>query len=606
LNKPSKSDFVTITYKCYFPSNEIILDYYEDKPIKSYIDNLRLPKGIIHSIKNMRLGETSRITLQPKYGFRRVEPSIENFEKYIDTQYLKRDSDTFPNQVELLEKMKKTPIIYEVTLIDFLQIYDISGKKNLMKYVINKGDGVTKPSEGNEIIFNFKLFFNDECVYVKENQKFILDSHNFNEAERTIFKSLKKGEIAKIEILNSYFQEIIKQGYISEIFNGCYQNSLNLENKSRIIVEVELIKFKQNITYLNHKNKDYKIKTLNKGIGNVCPWKNSLNLLCITVHINGNLFYSDNKLNSPEELIQKLKDFKNNIKTIKNYDKNLQNIIEGYLQKGYLGDKIEYLVHDSLIQNFPCVFFSEIVPKMKLLETLNITFTDKMDYLNIGNQEIINDTELKEYSITITLLNFLERPSLFNKIYSEETQLKKLMEYKSRANFFFSKSILNKSKKINKYLVDEYLKYSNLERGVNKLTQNQSDFNQINLLQNDPLSVVQQNIHTEMKKINSNLILIYFKMKKYKKCDEYIQIFFILFDKEQKDEKILYFKYKILKEGFKFFDQAKLFIEKLIECHPESRNLPEYTLELNEMNKKISENLKQKNNFVKKMFKFEN
>jgi len=109
-----------------------------------------------------------------------------------------------------------------------------------------------------------------------------------------------------------------------------------------------------------------------------------------------------------------------------------------------------------------------------------------------------------------------------------------------------------------------------------------------------------------MKKINSNLILIYFKMNKYKRCDEYIQNFFVLFDKEQKDEKILYFKFKLLKEGFKFYDKAKIFIEKLIECHPKSSNLNEYNLELNDLNQKISENLKQKNNLVKKMFKFDN
>lgn len=554
----------------------------------------------------MRLGETSRITLQPKYGFRKVEPNYENFSKYIDTKIIQRDTNTFPNLNHLFEKMKNTPIIYEITLIDFLQIYDISGKQNLMKYIIRKGEGITKPCEGSEIIFDFKLFINDEIHLKKENQKFILDCQNFSDAERIIFKSLKKGEIAKIEILNSYFQEILKEGYIGEIIQECYKNSFSLPNTKRIIIEVELIKFKQNITFINHKKKDYKITTLNKGIGNVCPWKNSLNLLCITIDINGKIFYSDNKHYCAEELINKLKDLKTNIKAIKNYEKNLQIIVEDFLNKGYLGDKIEYLVHDSLIQNFPSIFFSEIVPKMKLLETLKITFTDKMDYLYIGNQEIINDSESKEYNITITLLNFLERPSIFNKIYSHEIQFRKLMEYKSKANFFFSKSLLTKSKKINKYLVDEYLKYSNLERGINKLTQNQSDFNEIILLQNTPLNSIQENIHSEMKKINSNLILIYFKMNKYKRCDEYIQNFFILFDKEQKDEKILYFKFKLLKEGFKFYDKAKIFIEKLIECHPKSSNLNEYNLELNDLNQKISENLKQKNNLVKKMFKFDN
>jgi len=313
---------------------------------------------------------------------------------------------------------------------------------------------------------------------------------------------------------------------------------------------------------------------------------------------------------------------KKKVKEVKNFEKNLNFIIEGFIKNGFFlekenSDDLSSLfkdfsigsVYDPLLQNFPSVFYNEIIPKLKFLETIKVNFNSKIDYLKIKDKEILQDDIAKDYEVFLTLISFNENPSIFNSNINKEEQLKNLLEYKSTANFFFTKSLFTKSKKLNKYLVTEYIKQVNLEKGKNKLTHNLRDFKNIDLHTGILEKTDDNNEHkifNEMKKVFSNLITIYYKMKKYKKCDEVITNNFIFFDQEQKDEKILYIKYKVLLEGFDKFDESKNFIEKILNLYSGSSKMAsQYKLDLENLERKITEGKKKKNVMIKKMFKFE-
>ena len=71
VDKPSKLDFIKINYEVYFKDNKenpII----EKNQINNYLNKIVLPYGIVKAITFMRKGEMSIITLEPKYGFRKV------------------------------------------------------------------------------------------------------------------------------------------------------------------------------------------------------------------------------------------------------------------------------------------------------------------------------------------------------------------------------------------------------------------------------------------------------------------------------------------------------------------------------------------------------
>ena len=128
VDKPSKFDYVDINYKAYFKdTNEIIINSTDDK---EYLYNIVLPYGIVKAIKFMRKGERARIILEPKYGFRKVEK--EKIGRYLDITKI----DKKINIDELYEKITKNTLVYEVELKEFIKMYDLTGRRNLMKRIM--------------------------------------------------------------------------------------------------------------------------------------------------------------------------------------------------------------------------------------------------------------------------------------------------------------------------------------------------------------------------------------------------------------------------------------------------------------------------------------
>lgn len=190
-DKPSKYDHLHIKYKCYFKEdNSLIIDKTE---LKDYMFKIRLPLGITKAIKCMRKGEESLVKLEPKYGFKKVD--FEDFNRFCETEKIYKDKENASNEnyiKDLFEKMKKNTIMYEIELIDYIKMFDLTGEKNLLKRILNDGIGVDKPYSDNEVIINLKLIKNGENIVEIQNIDTRLNEEVFTNAECVIIKSMKK------------------------------------------------------------------------------------------------------------------------------------------------------------------------------------------------------------------------------------------------------------------------------------------------------------------------------------------------------------------------------------------------------------------------------
>jgi len=359
----------------------------------------------------------------------------------------------------------------------------------------------------------------------------------------------------------------------------------------RITYEIELVKLKNNKSFNSYKNTiAYEKTTLCKGIGNICPWNRSSIKFLMKLKVNQKEIYCDDfrELKISEiQFCRRIKDIKKIIKTKKDYLYNIQFLIDNLIKENLL---IDTSIYDPLKGNLPDLIF-EILKTMRILQVENLKFTlesakaknEFLNLLSINRKETNTNTntntniqidfaasdEFKNkdltFDVTLCLLNFQENFSIFNKniiLLDNKAKIAKLLEYKGEANFYFGKALMKKAKKINKFLVTEYTKYINVDNSYKTsdlLVRNQDDFVKPKLKFDFLLRKTEKNaeiteaneliginpnntdnedllfegkFYFEMKKVFSNLILIYFKLEKLKKCQEYIELFMHVFTHE--------------------------------------------------------------------------
>ena len=209
VEKPSKYDFITIKYQCYFldqPDEKII----ELNEVKNYLNKIKLPYGIVKAISFMRKNEKSIVTLETKYGFRKVE--FENIGRYLEIDKLKfKDED---NLKILYEKLKKNTLIYEIELIDMIKIYDLTGKRNLLKRILKLSDkkkDTSTPNNDCDIKINYIIYKNNIKILELNNIETKLNENQLTVIDIYIIKSMKKREKCIVEIERNYFKEIMNK-----------------------------------------------------------------------------------------------------------------------------------------------------------------------------------------------------------------------------------------------------------------------------------------------------------------------------------------------------------------------------------------------------------
>ena len=642
LDKPSKHDFLHIKYKCYFKEDKNII--IENSELSDYMYKIKLPLGITKAIKCMRKGEESIIKLEPKYGFKKV--NFDDLNRFCEIDKIKINLNINKDEYIkcLFDKMQKNTLIYEIILINYVKLFDLSGNKNLMKRIINEGIGLDKPYTDSEIIINIKLIQNGEKIIELENVKSKLNEEFFTYAECVIIKSMKKKEKCFIEIKRDFFIENLNNcnkekniiyNYLKE--KNIINNILDLNDKEykRYQYEIELIKFKNNISTIYYKDKEYTKEIISKGIGNCSPFRDALIMMPFSVKINNKLIYSDFELvgyKNENDFFQKIKIIKKKIKQIPSYEEKAQFLIEDELNK----ENLKFNIYDKLTQNFPNVFRKEILQTLKPLSIfklyfeLNKNIKDELEQnyfifinkdLNFFKNELskVNQDKIN-IEFTACLLNFEDYINVFNNNLIED-KVEKISEYKNISNNFFSQGYLHKAKKIYKNLTKNYLKHLSLgTANKEKIGFNKKEVKNINYISDIKDNVIndeenkfddnikeitmsknfEKNIDEYMKKIFRNLIVVLYKLNLKEECLKYCNIFLRLY---LNDEKIYYFLFVINKERGNF-NICKTILEKMIELYNKDENkLKEYKVELDKIQNILNKNKTEHNNYMKKMMK---
>ena len=642
LDKPSKHDFLHIKYKCYFKEDKNII--IENSELSDYMYKIKLPLGITKAIKCMRKGEESIIKLEPKYGFKKV--NFDDLNRFCEIDKIKINLNINKDEYIkcLFDKMQKNTLIYEIILINYVKLFDLTGNKNLLKRIINEGIGLDKPYTDSEIIINIKLIQNGEKIIELENVKSKLNEEFFTYAECVIIKSMKKKEKCFIEIKRDFFIENLNNcnkekniiyNYLKE--KNIINNILDLNDKEykRYQYEIELIKFKNNISTIYYKDKEYTKEIISKGIGNCSPFRDALIMMPFSVKINNKLIYSDFELvgyKNENDFFQKIKIIKKKIKQIPSYEEKAQFLIEDELNK----ENLKFNIYDKLTQNFPNVFRKEILQTLKPLSIfklyfgLNKNIKDELEQnyfifinkdLNFFKNELSKEKQDKiNIEFTACLLNFEDYINVFNNNLIED-KVEKISEYKNISNNFFSQGYLHKAKKIYKNLTKNYLKHLSLgTANKEKIGFNKKEVKNINYISDIKDNVVndeenkfddnikeitmsknfEKNIDEYMKKIFRNLIVVLYKLNLKEECLKYCNIFLRLY---LNDEKIYYFLFVINKERGNF-NICKTILEKMIELYNKDENkLKEYKGELDQIQNILNKNKTEHNNYMKKMMK---
>ena len=642
LDKPSKHDFLHIKYKCYFKEDKNII--IENSELSDYMYKIKLPLGITKAIKCMRKGEESIIKLEPKYGFKKV--NFDDLNRFCEIDKIKINLNINKDEYIkcLFDKMQKNTLIYEIILINYVKLFDLTGNKNLMKRIINEGIGLDKPYTDSEIIINIKLIQNGEKIIELENVKSKLNEEFFTYAECVIIKSMKKKEKCFIEIKRDFFIENLNNcnkekniiyNYLKE--KNIINNILDLNDKEykRYQYEIELIKFKNNISTIYYKDKEYTKEIISKGIGNCSPFRDALIMMPFSVKINNKLIYSDFELvgyKNENDFFQKIKIIKKKIKQIPSYEEKAQFLIEDELNK----ENLKFNIYDKLTQNFPNVFRKEILQTLKPLSIfklyfeLNKNIKDELEQnyfifinkdLNFFKNELSKEKQDKiNIEFTACLLNFEDYINVFNNNLIED-KVEKISEYKNISNNFFSQGYLHKAKKIYKNLTKNYLKHLSLgTANKEKIGFNKKEVKNINYISDIKDNVVndeenkfddnikeitmsknfEKNIDEYMKKIFRNLIVVLYKLNLKEECLKYCNIFLRLY---LNDEKVYYFLFVINKERGNF-NICKTILEKMIELYNKDENkLKEYKGELDQIQNILNKNKTEHNNYMKKMMK---
>ena len=630
VDKPSKFDYVTMKYKCYFkPDNidfiispmDVVINpkdkemIIEESEIKGYIFRVLLPYGVVKAISFMRKKEVARIVLEPKYGFRKVE--YEKFGRYIE---MNKISDKLGLDMETLyEKMKTSTLIYEIELIDFVKIYDLTGNRNLMKRILTNAppNKLNRPMQDNEIKLHIKLLNKDTTIaeYESKDDFLILNDKNFTDAELTLIKSMKKGEQSSSDIAFSFFKECYEanpNSIINKQISETKFKEIESSEGRRLIYQVTLINMKNCYWSYYYKEKEYVKKTFIKGIGNISPWKDSLIMLMSHIEIDGNVVYSNvPKEYTLESFRMKIKELKKKIQAIPFYEQQTQFIVDSEIKKI---ENFDFPIYDPMERNFPVIYRREIVQSMKPLCFVSLTFTiEKDNYeenyfcpdpsFDLSSYVSFSDDPNKRYNVVYTccLINFEEYLFVLNnKLITDKAE--KLNRYKEISNNYFSKGFLHKAKKIYKKLSDSYIKFINLgmpNQGISfnavGTKESEIDISKANNYDKD--------VDEVMRKVMSNLVVVLYRMKRKALCEKYISEFLRLYIK---DEKIMYYKFKV-NEDKGFFEEAEKALNELIafleQENKSNDNIAMYKNELTKIKKRIESDHKKQDNYMKKMMK---
>lgn len=615
FDKPSRDDFIEFTFKCYFEGDSDLLYQSKGDTVREFIKRISyIPESLKKAIYSMRREECSKITIQPKYAYKKVSRKEKEFTQ-LKQSLICGGNDLLLGSIlneESIEKFRYKPIVYEFFLKDFRAYFDLTGENQMMKFIVQKGEGVCKPSSTDTVSFEVTIYIDSlslgQMVFTK------IRLSEFPEEERTIIKSMKKNEESNTEISPRLATRLffLNEGKTESILLRAIQNALKgLDSRAdlsiplrpdyfldkRIFYVLTLTDFLEIDEEVTLAGKKLVKNTLLKGIGKICPWSDYICSVLIRISNESHepLFCNYDEGLFTEGLISTLQE---NVIKVKNYDKEIQFIAEKVfndfmadLEESLRGTVHRKAVFDSSSFLLPGFLF-DLIKTMKIYETLEVLYDSALNgsidflALDITREESIFSNLQGRIRFKVTLLNFQQSLNVFSpSIQDDSTRLERLLDYKAHANFFFRRGLLSRSVSVNRHIVDELIRQITLKEKHVEIC--------VDLTK--PGKLVD-----ELAKVHGNLVLCMYKTGgfEYKEIETYIEHYFKIFGD---GEKVLFIYYCILMKKTDY-NRAKAMIEKLTKMKPQEEK---YLKELELVNAEIEKSRANKAKLVKKMFDLE-
>ena len=303
LYKPKDVDNVLINcFGYYFNENK------EKKELKNFcefkgekeinLENKILPRSLALCIQSMRVNEFSIFKIKFNYIFRFLDS-----DKKADNIY----SNLIPNEFfdeNFRKKNSNEKIFFEVKLINYFRIINITKIGEKRKKIISKEKTNAKPNESDIIIYNIKCLYKNDTIYEYNNRKIELD------------KAFNNKEIFDIElylIKNSYLNEkncfLIDFKYLSEKYkkflddfpqflksnlqNLNLNDTINNNNTVEFYLEIINIEHYDYVYKYKNKNNTYaKSKILYEGFGLACPDEEMFVKFKFQLKIDGEMIFN--------------------------------------------------------------------------------------------------------------------------------------------------------------------------------------------------------------------------------------------------------------------------------------------------------------------------
>ena len=618
LYKPKETDNIIINCFSYYYNEKKekidIKNFCEFKEKEINLGNKILPRSLALCIESMRINEISIFKIKFNYIFRFLDTDKKSDKIYTNIIPKELFDDNFR------KKNFNEKVFFEVKLINYFRIIDITKNGEIKKKIISKDNDINNsnkiPKESDIVSFNIKCIYKNQEIYEYINKILELDKAFYNkeifDIELYLIKNSKLGEKNCFLIDMDYLSQKYKK-YLEnypqflksnlQILNNDNNNYIDNNNIVEIFLEILNIEHYNYIyKYKNNYNTFAKSKILYEGFGLACPDEEMFVKFKFQLKLDGEIKYNSfpNIINFEKEY------FSEKNKEVLNEVINWRNKINEEFDIKYLDQEIDYIKSEKIYEklNFENIVsldmndysFASVIRKtlctMKRNE-IKYVKCNYIDYIKYDEFEMY-DIKNKNIEIYIHLYDFREMP-LFGK-YSYEDKLKIITYYKNIADECFKKSKITgigymfRAMKIYNKLMH---RFSGGDVFGHDREAAEDYLKKINKELYDKLFNIRINIY-------NNLCVTLLKLEKNNSCYLISKQILNLFDNNNIKALYLNGKASFL---LKYYEEAIDIFKKIKILQPDNKDI-DNDIKLAE--EKYKENISIQNNLYKKMFKGNN
>ena len=611
LYKPKEIDNIIIYCNAYYYNEQN-----EKKELKNFcefngkkeinLENKILPRSLALCIQSMRINEFSIFKIKFNYIFRYLDTDKKSDKIYTNIIPIEFFDENFR------KKNSSEKIFFEVKLINYYRILNITKNGEIKKKIISKENKNIKSKDSDIITYNVKCLYKNETIYEYSNKIIELDKAFYNkeisDIELYLIKnsSLKEKNCFLVEM--NYLSEKYKKfldsypQFLKSDLQNLNNNEINNNNIVEFYLEIINIEHYDYVYKYKNKNNSYaKSKILHEGFGLACPDEEMFVKFKFMLKLDGDI-----KFNSFSNFIDIEKDYiseKNS--EILNEEINWRNKMNEEFDIKYLDQEIDYIksekVYEKLnIENLISLDMNDYLFPSVIRKALCQMKRNEIRYIKCNYIDYIKYNELELYDIKnnnieiyIHLYDFREMP-LFGK-YSYEDKLRLISNYKAIADECF-KSSKNKNAEIYRAM-----------KIYNKLMHRFSGgdvFGHDRKAAEDYLKKMNKDLYDKLfnLRINiyNNLCVTLLKLEKIESCYYTSKQLLDLFDNKNIKALYLFGKASFL---LKYYEEALDIFKKIKELQPDNKDI-DNDIKLAE--DKLKDNLSIQHNLYKKMFKGNN